>query len=84
LREIPPMWLMDLVLAGGYLAFFVRFCALLLRVSLRGGGWDEFSDVFFHGICPLDDCFDCALLGKNGRQGSPGFLGVYVACFVGV
>ena len=78
------MWLMGLVLWGGYLAFLVRFCALLLRVSLRGGGWDEFSDFCLHGICPLDDCFDCALLGDNTRQGWSDFLAVLVVCFVGL
>jgi len=70
---------MELVLGVGYLVFlraFVHFCELF-------GGRDDSSDVFFHGICPVDDCFDCALLGNNTRQGCPDFLVVIVVCFVG-
>jgi hypothetical protein len=39
LREIPPMWLMDLVLVGGYLAFlcaFVHFCCVY-RCGVEAG-----------------------------------------------
>jgi hypothetical protein len=48
------------------------------------GGRDDFSDIFFHGICPLDVFSHCPLLGNNYRRGWRGFLGVYVVFFVGV
>ena len=61
----------------------VRICALLCTFAHLLRGLDDFSDGFAPGIGPLDDCLYCALLGKNGRQGWPGFLGVDVVCFVG-
>jgi hypothetical protein len=36
LREIPPMWLMGLVLVGGYLVCFVRFCCTFCGVLAAG------------------------------------------------
>jgi len=43
LREIPPMLLMGLVLGGGYLVCFARFCDtfryILARVKRRGLAW---------------------------------------------
>ena len=57
---------------------------LIEGFGFADGVLDDFSKVFMHGMCSPDSFFHCALLGKNGRQGWPGFLAVYVVCFVWV
>ena len=46
-------------------------------------GLDDFSDVFFHGICSLDGFYYCAHLGVNCPQGLADFLAELVVCFDG-
>jgi hypothetical protein len=52
---------------GGFLVFLRAFVHFI-GVRRFFGGRDGFSDDFFDGICPLDDCFNCALFGFNWKQ----------------
>ena len=63
LREIPPMWLMVLVLVVGYLASFVRFCCVFCGVLARaehGGGLSDVAQTgtqAFGGLYDFSDVF---------------------------